>query len=77
MSRLTITLNDDVHQALKETAVRQGRTIGQIVEESLLLRGVKPIENARRLVSLARANAKLSDQEAQRIAIEETKLTRE
>ena len=77
MSRLTITLDDDIHQALKETAARQGRTIGQIVEEGLLLRGIKPVLSARRLVAMARANAQLSEEEAQAIAIEETRSARE
>jgi predicted transcriptional regulator len=40
MSRLTITLDDDLHRALKETAVRQGRSIASIIEESLRLRGI-------------------------------------
>jgi len=77
MSRLTITLDDDIHQALKETAARQGRTIGQIVEEGLLLRGVKPIQSARRLVAMARGNAQLSEEEALDIATSETRSARE
>ena len=43
MARLTITLDDNLHQALKEAAARQGRTIGTIIEESLELRGIKPL----------------------------------
>ena len=35
MSRITITLSDKLHQALKETAARQRRSIGSIIEESL------------------------------------------
>ena len=46
MSRLTITLDDALHQALKEAAARQGRPIGKIIEEGLLLRGIKPFEGA-------------------------------
>jgi len=38
MSRLTITLDDNLHRAIKKTAARQGRSIGQIIEESLQLR---------------------------------------
>ena len=37
MARLTITLDDALHQALKEAAARQGRSIGKIIEEGLLL----------------------------------------
>ncbi|MDZ7666221.1 MAG: ribbon-helix-helix protein, CopG family [Desulfotignum sp.] len=72
MSRLTITLDDDLHQALKETAARQGRSIGKIIEESLVLRGIKSMTHARQLVEQARIRAGCSDEEAIRLAVEET-----
>jgi len=40
VSRLTITLDDELHRALKETAARQGRSINAIIEESLRFRGL-------------------------------------
>ena len=76
MSRLTITLDDSIHQALKEAAARQGRSIGKIIEEGLVLRGIKPMESARQLVARARANAALDDDEAIKIAVKETRTTR-
>lgn len=76
MSRLTITIDDEIHRALKETAARQGRSIGTIVEESLRLRGIKPIKDARELIHRARSRAKCSREEADRIAVEETRLHR-
>ena len=76
MSRLTITLDDSLHQALKETAARQGRSIGKIIEEGLLLRGIKPVESARQLVARARLQAGLSEEDATRIAVEETRAQR-
>jgi len=76
MSRLTITLDDSLHQALKETAARQGRSIGKIIEEGLLLRGIKPVESARQLVARARLQAGLSEEDATRIAVEETRVQR-
>lgn len=76
MSRLTITLDDSLHQALKETAARQGRSITKIIEESLVLRGIKPIDNARQLVAQARNRSQLSDEEAQDLAVEETRAAR-
>ena len=76
MGRLTITLDDDLHRAVKETAVRQGRSISQIIEESLTFRGIKSMENARQLVARARARSGLNGGEAQRLAIEETKAHR-
>ncbi len=76
MSRLTITLDDSIHQALRETAARQGRSIGKIIEEGLVLRGIKPIESARQLVARARGNAALNDDEAMKIAAKETRAAR-
>ncbi len=76
MSRLTITLEDSLHQALKEAAARQGRSITKIIEESLVLRGIKPIERARQLVAQARGRSHLSDEEAQDLAVEETRSAR-
>lgn len=76
MSRLTITLDESLHQALKETAARQGRSIGKIIEEGLLLRGIKPVESARQLVARARLQGGLSEEDATRMAVEETRAQR-
>lgn len=76
MSRLTITLDDDLHRALKESAARRDCTINKIIEESLLLRGIKPAESARQLVLRARQRAGLSEAEAMEIAVEETRAAR-
>ena len=76
MSRLTISIIDDMHRALKEAAVRQGRSIGSIIEEGLQLRGIKPIEDARSLVKKARAQAALTELEALDISTEETRAQR-
>lgn len=76
MGRLTISLEDDLHRALKETAARQGRSIGKIVEESLRLRGIKPMNRAIELVARARSKAALGEKEANRLALEETHASR-
>lgn len=76
MSRLTITLDDAIHQSLKATAARQGRSISKIIEESLLLRGIKPVEDARKLVARARMNAEIDEAEALRLGVEETNAVR-
>jgi hypothetical protein len=76
MSRLTITLDDNLHRAVKETAARQGRSIGQIIEESLKLRGIKPMESARQLVARARSQSRHNEEEAIRLATEETRAHR-
>jgi predicted transcriptional regulator len=77
MSRLTITLDDDLHRAVKETAARQGRSITKIIEESLRLRGIKPTENARQLVARARSQSRCTEEEASRLALDETRAHRE
>ena len=76
MSRLTITLDDNLHRAIKETAARQGRSIGQIIEECLQLRGIKSMESARQLVERARSQARHNEEEATRLAVEETRTHR-
>jgi predicted transcriptional regulator len=76
MSRLTITLDDDLHRALKETAARQGRSISRLIEESLRLRGIQSMENARQLVARARSEAQCSEADAISLAVEETRAHR-
>jgi predicted transcriptional regulator len=76
MSRLTITLDDDLHRALKETAARQGRSIGAIIEESLRLRGIRTQESARDVVARARKKAGLDEAQARDIAVRETRRAR-
>jgi hypothetical protein len=76
MTRLTITLDDALHQALKEAAARQGRSIGKIIEEGLLLRGIKPMASARDLVARARQQSALDDASALELALDETRLQR-
>ncbi|AGY92767.1 hypothetical protein SPICUR_09230 [Spiribacter curvatus] len=77
MSRLTITLDDDLHRALKEASARQGRSIGKLIEESLHLRGIKPTEDARALVERARSHAGLSESEALEVADSEVRQARQ
>lgn len=77
MSRLTITLDDDLHQSLKETAARQGRTIGNIIEESLRLRGIRSIASARDLLEKARSRSGMNDDDALALALEETAKVRQ
>ena len=76
MSRLTITLSDDLHRALKETAARQGRSIASIIEESLRLRGIRDQVSARALVHQAPKRAGLDGPAAESLAIEETRAAR-
>ena len=76
MSRLTITLDDDLHRALKETAARQGRSINAIIEESLIFRGIRDRASAAKLVEKARQKAQMKEQDAMDLAIAETREVR-
>lgn len=68
MSRLTVTLTETRYQALKEASARRGKTIGQLIDESLEFYGIKTRENARELVSRARLRSGLDDAQALSIA---------
>jgi hypothetical protein len=73
MGRLTITLSDENHRALKEAAARTGKTIGQIVAESLEFYGIKTEQQARALVAQARKRSNLSEKRALDLAVRETR----
>ena len=77
MPRLTISLNEQTHRALKEAAARQNRSMGAIIEESLVLRGIRPFEAVEEIVARARANSGLSADEAMALAVDETRHHRE
>ncbi len=76
MSRLTISLSDRTHRALKEAAARQNRSMSSIIEESLELRGIRPFDTAREIVAKARAHSQLDAERAMALAVEETRLYR-
>ena len=77
MPRLTITLADRTHRALKEAAARQSRSQASIIEESLELRGIRPYDAAMEIVARAQAHSGLTDDEAMALAVEETRRNRE
>jgi hypothetical protein len=76
MSRLTITLSDERHKALKEAAAQRGKTIGQLIDESLDFYGIKSRQDAAALVRRARAHARLDEAEAQAVAQREQEAVR-
>ena len=73
MVRLTITLADRTHRALKEAAARQNRSMTSIIEESLGLRGIGPCDTAKEIVAKARAKSRLGANRAMALAVEETR----
>lgn len=76
MARLTITLSDERHAALKEAAARRQRTIGLLIEESLEAYGIKTRRSAERLVAAARRRSALTEAAAMRLSLRETRTVR-
>lgn len=76
MSRLTITLSDERHRALKEAAARRNTSIGRIIEEILDSYGIKTLESASALVADARERSGLAGDDAIAVAVEETRIER-
>jgi predicted transcriptional regulator len=76
MPRLTITLTPETHRALKETAARTNRSIRSLVEESLDAYGIKTLSKAASLVRRAREQSQLTEAEALRLALAETRAQR-
>jgi hypothetical protein len=76
MARLTITLSEERHRALREAAAQRGKTIGQLIEESLEFYGIKTSRSAGALVAKARERAALAESQALRIAVKETRAAR-
>lgn len=76
MARVTLTLPDELHRALKEASAVRGRTIGELVAESVVSYGIKPREEAERLVARARERAGLDEERALELARRETRSAR-
>jgi len=77
MSRLTITLNDARYLALKEASARRGKSIGQLIDESLAFYGIKTREEARDLVRGARQRSGMNEADALQLALQETRQQRQ
>jgi len=77
MPRLTITLSEERHRALKEAATRKRKSIAAIIEESLEQSGIKTTEAAVDLVAKARSRSGLDDAEALELAVDETRAQRD
>lgn len=71
MSRLTITLTEPRYRALKEAAAQRGKTIGQLIDESLDFYGIKSREQALNLVRQARVNSQMPEAQATALALAE------
>lgn len=76
MSRLTITLSEARHRALREASAQRDKTIGQLIDESLEFYGIKSRDDARDLVRRARVHGKLTEDQALVVAQEQVKAVR-
>ncbi len=76
MRRLTISLSEERHRALKEAAATRGRSIGELVDASLEFYGIKTRESAANLVARARKHAYLDESDADALARSETRAER-
>lgn len=76
MPRLTITLSEERHRALKEAAAQRRKSIAALIEESLDFYGIKSTATAAELVARSRARAALDEVEALSLADEETRAVR-
>ncbi len=75
-ARVTISLSAERYRALKEASARLGKTMRQLVEESLEANGIKTMGEASALVERARKRAGLSGTAAMRLAVRETRAAR-
>lgn len=76
MVRLTINLSEERQRALKQAAAERGKTMGQLVEESLEFYGIKSRQEAAALIERARENAGLDDTQALELGLEATRAVR-
>lgn len=76
MPRTTITLSDERYRALKQAAARRGMTITEIVDQALELAGVNTRESVMEMLAEAGRRSGLSEEQATRVAIEETRAVR-
>lgn len=76
MPRVTINLSPECHKALKSAAARCGKTIGELVEESLEASGINPESTVADILARARTHSRLSGAAAAKLAVEETRKVR-
>ena len=76
MSRFTVSLSEARYRALKEASAQRDKAIGQRIDESLDFYGTKSQQDARDLVSRARAHGKLTEERALATAQKEVRARR-
>ena len=76
MTGLTITLSEARYRALKVASAERGKSIGQLIDESLEFFGIKLQQDACDLVRRARTRANLTDERAMDLAQKEVRAMR-
>lgn len=76
MNRLTITLSANRYRALKEASASRGKSIGQLIDESLEFYGVKTKDEASDIVRRARARSGLTGEQAMELANKQVRQSR-
>jgi hypothetical protein len=76
MTKVTISLPDDLHQALEEESDRLGRSIESLIEERLTSSGPSPSARVAHLVEKARQSSGLDERRALATAVSETRAHR-
>ena len=76
MARQTINLSEKRQRALKQAAAERGKTMGQIVEESLEFYGVKSRSEAVDLIRRARETAGMDENAAMELGVEASRASR-
>ncbi|MEQ8799645.1 MAG: hypothetical protein RJQ08_05855 [Salinisphaeraceae bacterium] len=77
MGRITITIADERYRALKEAAASRGKSIRELIDESLEFYGIKTREQAEDLVRGACLRSRMTLEQAQQIANEEVRRQRD
>jgi plasmid stability protein len=76
VAKLTISLPNDLYRVLRERAAQRGKTLEEIVVESLEASSSRPTTTAAVLVAAAREHSGLRAEEASLLAVEETRAQR-
>lgn len=76
MPRTTITLSEERYRALKQAAARRGLTITEIVDQALELAGINTRESVMQMLAEAGRRSGLTEEQAMRLAVEETRAER-
>jgi len=69
-------LSEDRYRAFKASAVQRGKTIGQLIDDSLHFYGIKSQHQALALVRQARERSQLTEQQALELARKEARAAR-